>query len=62
MNLQIQFDDNSLFPTALDAAAQPLLEAGGTMHHDPVNLGTTMAIYCRDPFGNIVELMQPVST
>jgi catechol 2,3-dioxygenase-like lactoylglutathione lyase family enzyme len=53
-HIGFEFDD-------IDAAAKRLLEAGGSMHHEPVKLGTTMAIYCRDPFGNIVELMQPVS-
>jgi len=42
----------------IEAACERLIEGGGTMHHGPVNLGTTRAIYCRDPFGNIVELMQ----
>ncbi len=35
--------------------------AGGTLHRDPVKLGNLWAIYGRDPFGNIVELMQSVS-
>jgi|TARA_B100000315_G_scaffold257265_1_gene305568 catechol 2,3-dioxygenase-like lactoylglutathione lyase family enzyme len=39
-------------------ACDRLIKGGGTMHHGPVQLGTTWAIYCRDPFGNIVELMQ----
>ena len=43
----------------IEAACKRLIEGGGTMHHGPVRLGTTWAIYCRDPFGNIVELMQP---
>jgi catechol 2,3-dioxygenase-like lactoylglutathione lyase family enzyme len=43
----------------IEAACERLIEGGGTMHHGPVRLGTTLAIYCRDPFGNIVELMQP---
>lgn len=53
-HIAFQFDD-------INAACKRLVEAGGTMHHDPVQLGNTMAIYTRDPFGNIVELMQPVA-
>lgn len=53
-HIAFQFDD-------IDAACKRLIEAGGTMHHDPVKLGNTWAIYTRDPFGNIVELMQPVT-
>ncbi len=52
-HIAFQFDD-------IEAAGKRLIDAGGTMHHEPVNLGGTWAIYCRDPFGNIVELMQPV--
>jgi catechol 2,3-dioxygenase-like lactoylglutathione lyase family enzyme len=51
-HIAFQFDD-------IDAACKRLIDAGGTMHHEPVRLGRTWAIYCRDPFGNIVELMQP---
>lgn len=51
-HIAFEFDD-------IQAAAKRLLDAGGTMHHEPVDLGNTWAIYCRDPFGNIVELMQP---
>lgn len=50
-HIAFDFDD-------IDAACQRLIEAGGSMHHGPVQLGDTRAIYCRDPFGNIVELMQ----
>lgn len=39
-------------------ACERFKEAGGTLHHDPVRLGNSWAIYGRDPFGNIVELMQ----
>ena len=35
-----------------------LFRSGGDLHGDPVQLGNTWAIYGRDPFGNIVELMQ----
>ena len=51
-HLAFTFDD-------VDAAWQRFKDAGGVMHNKPVNLGGTMAIYCRDPFGNIIELMQP---
>lgn len=50
-HIAFQFDD-------IEAACKRLKEAGGTMHHGPVQLGSTLAIYTRDPFGNIVELMQ----
>ncbi len=42
------------------AACDRFKAGGGTLHSDPVNLGNTLAIYGRDPFGNIIELMQPV--
>jgi len=42
-------------------ACEALKKAGGTLHGDPVMLGGTWVIYGRDPFGNIVELMQPAS-
>jgi len=50
-HIAFQFDD-------IDAACERFTKAGGTIHHDPVLLGSTLAIYGRDPFGNIVELMQ----
>jgi glyoxylase I family protein len=50
-HLAFSFDD-------IDAAWQRFEDAGGAMHNKPVRLGDTMAIYCRDPFGNIIELMQ----
>jgi catechol 2,3-dioxygenase-like lactoylglutathione lyase family enzyme len=53
-HIAFEFDD-------IDAACKRLVEAGGTMHHDPVKLGNSWAIYTRDPFGNIVELMQPLT-
>jgi glyoxylase I family protein len=52
-HLAFSFDD-------IDAAWQRFKDAGGVMHGKPVRLGRTMAIYCRDPFGNIIELMQPL--
>ena len=36
-----------------------LIEAGMTFHEPPVELGGSLAIYGRDPFGNIVELYEP---
>jgi len=39
-------------------ACEKFKAAGGDLHGDPVQLGNTWAIYGRDPFGNIVELMQ----
>jgi glyoxylase I family protein len=53
-HIAFEFDD-------IKAACARFVEGGGTLHHDPVLLGTTWAIYGRDPFGNIVELMQPRS-
>jgi glyoxylase I family protein len=50
-HIAFKFDD-------IKAACKRFVEGGGTLHHDPVLLGTTWAIYGRDPFGNIVELMQ----
>lgn len=32
--------------------------AGGLAHNEPVKVGEGWSIYCRDPFGNIIELMQ----
>ncbi|MGI9288018.1 MAG: VOC family protein [Pseudomonadales bacterium] len=32
--------------------------AGGVVHHEPVQAGEAWSTYCRDPFGNIIELMQ----
>jgi len=52
-HLAFTFDD-------IDAAWQRFKDAGGVMHNKPVRLDDTMAIYCRDPFGNIIELMQPL--
>lgn len=50
-HIAFEFDD-------INAACERLKEAGGSMHNKPVQLGSTLAIYTRDPFGNIVELMQ----
>ncbi len=51
-HIAFEFDD-------IQEACQRFKDAGGTLHQDPVKLGQTWAIYGRDPFGNIVELMQP---
>jgi len=45
----------------INKACTDLKNAGGTLHGDPVMLGGTWVIYGRDPFGNIVELMQPAN-
>ncbi len=50
-HIAFEFDD-------IHAAAKRLVDAGGSMHHEPVELGNITAVYCRDPFGNIIELMQ----
>ena len=36
------------------------LAAGGTAHGKPSPVGKAIAIYCRDPFGNIIELLEIV--
>jgi catechol 2,3-dioxygenase-like lactoylglutathione lyase family enzyme len=54
-HIAFQFDD-------IDEAFQRLLDGGGSMHHEPVVSGSMKVIYCRDPFGNIVELMQSLKT
>ena len=32
--------------------------AGGVVHNSPVKTGEAYSTYCRDPFGNIIELME----
>jgi len=32
--------------------------AGGVVHNSPAKVGEGYSIYCRDPFGNIIELME----
>ncbi|MCC5885091.1 MAG: VOC family protein [Gammaproteobacteria bacterium] len=45
--------------TDIEAEYHRLAEAGMTFAADaPVNLGTTSAIYGKDPFGNIIELYE----
>lgn len=52
-HIAFEFDD-------VKAACQRFKAGGGTLHNDPVNLGTSLAIYGRDPFGNIIELMEAI--
>lgn len=49
-HLAIEVDD---VPSAL----AELESLGGTRMNDPVDLGDGFAVYARDPFGNIIELM-----
>lgn len=51
-HIAFEFDD-------VHAACDRFKAGGGTLHNNPVDLGGTLAIYGRDPFGNIIELMQP---
>lgn len=44
--------------TDIDAAYRRFVDAGGVVHNTPVPVGKGYSIYCRDPFGNIIELMQ----
>ena len=37
---------------------QRLVKAGGSAHGPPSPVGKAIALYCRDPFGNIVELLE----
>tara|TARA_B100000686_G_scaffold349648_1_gene443547 strand:+ start:229 stop:675 length:447 start_codon:yes stop_codon:yes gene_type:complete len=43
----------------IQAEYDRLIEAGMTFHAPPVQLGESLAIYGRDPFGNILELYEP---
>jgi catechol 2,3-dioxygenase-like lactoylglutathione lyase family enzyme len=40
------------------AACERLKAAGAITHGEPVQVGAGYSIYCRDPFGNIIELAQ----
>ncbi len=42
----------------IEAAFSRFERAGGIVHNRPVRVGEGWSIYCRDPFGNIIELMQ----
>lgn len=50
-HIAFEFDD-------IKIACQRFTEGGGSLHGDPVDLGHAKVIYGRDPFGNIIELMQ----
>ena len=34
-----------------------LIALGGSKINDPVQIGAGMSVYCRDPFGTIIELL-----
>jgi catechol 2,3-dioxygenase-like lactoylglutathione lyase family enzyme len=53
-HIAFEFDD-------IFAACDRFKKGGGSLHNDPVDLGGTYAIYGRDPFGNVIELMQPIT-
>ncbi|MDC1160452.1 VOC family protein [Luminiphilus sp.] len=42
----------------MEHAYRRFTAAGGLVHNEPVRVGEGWSIYCRDPFGNIIELMQ----
>lgn len=42
----------------IEAAFEQLVAAGGVVHNPPVQAGEAWSTYARDPFGNIIELMQ----
>jgi catechol 2,3-dioxygenase-like lactoylglutathione lyase family enzyme len=44
--------------TDIRAVFDRFVAAGGVVHGGPVSIGDGYSIYCRDPFGNIIELMQ----
>ena len=44
--------------TGIDQALKRLIEAGWSSHGPPHPVGKAIAIYCRDPFGNTVELLE----
>lgn len=46
--------------TDIKAACARFKAEGGTLHGDPVSMGHAWVIYGRDPFGNIIELMEPI--
>ena len=50
-HLAFQVDD-------IDVAYKQFVAAGGLVHNEPVEVGEGKSIYCRDPFGNILELME----
>jgi catechol 2,3-dioxygenase-like lactoylglutathione lyase family enzyme len=42
----------------IEAAFEQFVAAGGVVHNPPVQAGEAWSTYARDPFGNIIELMQ----
>ena len=44
--------------TDIDMVFDNFKAAGGVVHNSPVKVGEGYSIYCRDPFGNIIELME----
>jgi catechol 2,3-dioxygenase-like lactoylglutathione lyase family enzyme len=44
--------------TDILAVFDRFVAAGGIVHGGPVAVGDGYSIYCRDPFGNVIELMQ----
>ena len=44
--------------TDIQTVFDRFVAAGGVAHGGPVAVGDGYSIYCRDPFGNIIELMQ----
>lgn len=53
-HLAFEFND-------IKAACARFKAEGGTLHGDPVSMGHAWVIYGRDPFGNIIELMEPIA-
>lgn len=43
------------------AEYERLLELGGKPLGEPTDIGGVYTVYCRDPFGNIIELAEPPS-
>jgi glyoxylase I family protein len=50
-HLAFQVDD-------IDSVFDRFVAAGGVSHNRPVRAGEAVSTYVRDPFGNIIELMQ----
>ncbi len=46
----------------MPAALAELESLGGYRMNDPVDLGDGFVVYARDPFGNIIELMDVASS
>lgn len=42
----------------IQAVFEKFVAAGGVVHNEPVKVGEAWSTYARDPFGNIIELMQ----